>query len=454
MADRRAGAGVTATSAPVRPAPASGEALLRLVAERPAAAEPEWLLARRRAAADQFASTGLPTAKWEDWRFTPVQPLASIPFRLPDGGATVTVDLVERLECEVRTGPLIVLVDGRVAPELCRMPPGPGGVALRPLADAIAAGDPVVERHLGAHAVPTLTPFGAMNLSLFADGAVLHVPARTAVDVPVHVMHIATGAAARCVVSPRLLVVLDEGASALLIESYAALDGASHLTNAVGEIALGAGARLQHVRLQREPETAWHIGLTQVVQRRDSRYRSVTLALGSRLARHDLRTALAEPGAEALFYGLYLSDHEQLVDNHTMIHHQAPHCNSWEVYKGVLADRSHAVFNGKVVVDADAQQTDAKQTNRNLLLSDRARVNTKPQLEIFADDVKCTHGATVGRIDEQQRYYVQSRGIAGRAARALLVWAFAAEVLAEIPDPSLRAALERMVHAQLDALIE
>jgi len=346
-----------------------------------------------------------------------------------------------------------VLVDGHVAPDLCRIPSA-GAVQLRSLAAAIVAGDPVVERHLGTLAVPAVTPFGAINTALFADGVLLHLSGAAADDAPIHVMHIATGAAAQCVVSPRLLVVLDDGASASLIETYAAPDGGAHLTNTVCEIALGAGARLQHVRVQREPETAWHVGLTTVSQRRDSHYRSVTLAQGGRLARHDLRTALTGPGAEALFYGLYLTDHEQLVDNHTVIHHQAPHCNSWEVYKGVLADRSHAVFNGKVVVDPEAQKTDAKQTNRNLLLSERAKVDTKPQLEIFADDVKCTHGATVGRLDEQQRYYVQTRGIAGRAARALLVWAFAAEVLAEIPGTPLRNALERMVHAQLDALIE
>ncbi len=443
---------MTVASAPTQAPPAPAENFLRLVAERPSATEPEWLVARRREAAEQFASIGLPTTKWEDWRFTPVQPLGVIPFRLADGGTSVPEETVERLEFDVRTGPLIVLVDGYVAPDLCRIPPG-AGVQLRSLAAAIAAGDPVVERHLGAHAVPALTPFGAINTALFADGAVLHVAPSAALDASVHVMHIVTESASQCVVSPRLLIVLEDGASASLVETYAAPGGAAHFTNAVCEIALGAGARLQHVRLQREPETAWHVGLTQVSQRRDSHYRSVTLASGGRLARHDLRTALAEPGAEALLYGLYLTDHEQLVDNHTVIHHQAPHCNSWEVYKGVLADRSRAVFNGKVVVDPEAQQTDAKQTNRNLLLSERAKVDTKPQLEIFADDVKCTHGATVGRLDEQQRYYVQTRGIAGRAARALLVWAFAAEVLAEVPDSPLRNALERMVHAQLDALI-
>ncbi len=439
---------MTATAAPPQ---SNGELLVRLAAERNPSSEPAWLVARRREAFEHFVASGLPTTKWEDWRFTPLQPLGTIPFTVPERSGSVDAATVTGLEFGVEQGPLVVVVDGRVDPRLSRIPHGTG-FRLQPLAAAL--GDPVVERHLGRHAVPALTPFGALNTVLFDDGVVLHVERGVSLEAPVHVMHITTGSEAPRLVAPRVLVVLDDGASASLIESYAAADSRGQWTDAVVEVVLGAAARLQHVRVQREPESGWHIGLTQVSQRRDSHYRSVALTLGGRLARHDLRTALAEPGAEALFYGLYLTDHEQLADNHTAILHQAPHCNSWEVYKGVLAGRSRAVFNGKVMVESEAQQTDAKQTNRNLLLSEHAKVDTKPQLEIFADDVKCTHGATVGRIDEQQRYYVQSRGIAGRAARALLVWAFAAEVLAEIPDPRLRSAIERMVHAQLDALIE
>ena len=216
---------------------------------------------------------------------------------------------------------------------------------------------------------------------------------------------------------------------------------------------MGENAWLEHVRVQREGAKAWHIGLSRVDQQRDSHYRSFTLNMGGRLARHDLQTKLNAPNIETLLYGLYLTRGDQLVDNHTAIYHDHPNCNSWEVYKGVLAEKSRAVFNGKVYVQPEAQKTDAKQTNRNLLLSDDARVNTKPQLEIFADDVKCTHGATIGRLDEQQRYYLSTRGIGGRTAQALLIWAFAAEVLAEITVEPVRTVLEGVVRRQLEALI-
>jgi Fe-S cluster assembly protein SufD len=220
----------------------------------------------------------------------------------------------------------------------------------------------------------------------------------------------------------------------------------------VAEVRLGAAAWLEHVRVQREGEAAWHIGFTQVDQARDSHYRSFALAMGGRLARHNLHARHLESNVETLLYGLYLTRGSQLADTHSAIFHDQPHCNSWEVYKGILADQSRAVFNGKVLVAPIAQKTDAKQTNRNLLLSDRAKVDTKPQLEIFADDVKCTHGATVGKLNEQQRYYLRSRGIGGRKAEQLLTWAFAAEVIAEIQQPVVRAELERVVHERLDEL--
>src|SRR3972149_3748166 len=203
------------------------------------------------------------------------------------------------------------------------------------------------------------------------------------------------------------------GSRAMVVESFASFGVAPCFTNGVTEIVLGRNARCEHVRVQRENAAAWHIGLTEVAQERDSHYRSFALALGARLSRHDLRARLGAENVETLLYGLYLGRDEQLHDNHTAIFHDQPNCNSWEVYKGVMTDRSHAVFNGKVIVQPVAQKTDAKQTNRNLLLSETARVDTKPQLEIFADDVKCTHGATVGKVAEQQRCYLKTRGIAG-----------------------------------------
>jgi Fe-S cluster assembly protein SufD len=244
--------------------------------------------------------------------------------------------------------------------------------------------------------------------------------------------------------------VVERGARASVIESYVTLaDGQAYWTNPVTEVAAGAGAWLEHTRIQRESERAFHVGLTNVDQQRDSHYRSFTLAMGAALSRHNLHVRLNDENIETLMYGLYLTRGEQVADNHTAIYHDRPNCRSWEVYKGVLDDRSRAVFNGKVFVQPEAQKTDAKQTNRNLLRSDLAKVDTKPQLEIFADDVKCTHGATVGRLDDIGLFYARSRGIPAEAAERLLTYAFAAEVIDEVALEPVRLELDRLVLERL-----
>jgi Fe-S cluster assembly protein SufD len=235
-----------------------------------------------------------------------------------------------------------------------------------------------------------------------------------------------------------------------VIESYVTLaEGEAYWTNPVTEVAAAAGSWLEHTRIQRESERAYHVGLTHVDQQRDSHYRSFTLAMGAALSRHNLHVRLNDENIETLMYGLYLTRGEQVADNHTAIYHDRPNCRSWEVYKGVLDDRSRAVFNGKVFVQPEAQKTDAKQTNRNLLRSDLAKVDTKPQLEIFADDVKCTHGATVGRLDDIGLFYARSRGIPAAAAERLLTYAFAAEVIDEVALEPVRLELDRLVLERL-----
>jgi Fe-S cluster assembly protein SufD len=365
--------------------------------------------------------------------------------------AAVTIDSLKPFLLGDDRSALVVLVDGRFDPSLSRLPVLPAGARLMPIAAAIAEGVPEVEAHLGQYAHHDVTPFVALNGALFTDGLFLHLTANVTIDLPIQLLNVSTGAAT--VTTPRNLILIDRGAKASLMESFAALGASNYFTNGVTEIVLGPNARFEHVRVQREAEAAWHVGLTEVSQQRDSHYRSFALALGAKLSRHDLRARLGAENVETLLYGLYLGRNEQLHDNHTAIFHDQPNCNSWEVYKGVMADRSHAVFNGKVFVQPIAQKTDAKQTNRNLLLSDTAKVDTKPQLEIFADDVKCTHGATVGKVDEQQRYYLKTRGIAGRVAEGLLIWAFTAEVLAEVTDPGIRDTLEKLVRAELETMI-
>jgi Fe-S cluster assembly protein SufD len=255
------------------------------------------------------------------------------------------------------------------------------------------------------------------------------------------------------VAHPRNVVVVERGARASIIESYVTLaPGQAYWNNPVTEVAVAGGAWVEHTRIQRESEHAYHVGLTHVDQQRDSHYRSFSLSMGGALSRHNLHVRLNDENIETLMYGLYVTRGDQVADSHTAIYHDQPNCRSWEVYKGILDGRSRAVFNGKVFVRPEAQKTDAKQTNRNLLLSDVARVHTKPQLEIFADDVRCTHGATVGKLDELARFYARSRGIPAAAADLLLTYAFAAEVVEEVALAPVREELDRLVRDRLGGL--
>jgi Fe-S cluster assembly protein SufD len=435
---------------------------LRGFAELAAAAasdpgDPAWLTALRRAGLARFSEVGLPGSKDEEWRFTSLQALASMSFAARRRAGTLDAGELEPFLVGMPAGPLLVVVDGEVDPRLSRIGALPPGATFGSLADAIASGHPLIERHLAHHASIDTSAFNAASAALIRDGAFVHIGPDVVLPLPLHVVCVTTASAASTIVAPRTLVVLDRGAEATVIESFVTVgaepSGSPYLTDTCAEIVLGANARLEHIRLQREALAAYHVGFTAVDQAHGSHYRSFTLALGARLSRHNLHARLGGSAVETLLYGLYLARGDQVVDNHTAIFHDQPDCRSWEVYKGVLSERARGVFNGKVIVQAEAQKTDAKQTNRNLLLGDDARVDTKPQLEIFADDVKCTHGATVGKLDAQQRFYLQSRGIAGRAAEVLLITAFIAEVLAEVVQPQVREALQALASAEMDALI-
>ena len=412
---------------------------------------PAELVARRREAFDRFVAGGFPTTRDEDWRFTPVAPIARTEWRL-DGrsaGRLVTAGQLEPFRFGQPGWTTLVFVNGLFSPELSHRPELPRGVTVEPFAEALSRDPAFVERSFARVARPESTAFSALNAALAQDGAVIRVGAGADLAEPIHLLHVTTPAAAGAALQTRTILAVDRGARAQFVESFAALGDAASFTNAVTEVTVGENAWVEHSRIQRESESAYHVGLTEIAQARDSHYRSFTLAMGGALARHDLRARLGDENVECLLYGLYLGRGDQLVDNHTVIRHEHPNCRSWEVYKGILDERSHAVFNGKVFVTPEAQKTDAKQTNRNLLLSDTARVDTKPQLEIFADDVKCTHGATVGRLDEVAFFYLQSRGIPRDLAQQLLIYAFAAEVVSEVASLPVREALDRLVHQRL-----
>ena len=412
---------------------------------------PAWLAPLRRAGMDRFAEVGFPGTRDEEWRFTPIAPIARTPF----GPATPPARTVGRDDLAAFTfghpeWPSLVFVNGRLSPELSTVPALPAGVLLTSLAEALATRPELVEPHLARQADPEATPFTALNAAFIQDGAFLHIPKDADLKDPFVLVFVTTPDQGGRMSHPRNLVVVEPGARASLVEIYVGLDqAAAYLTNTVTEVVLRASAWLEHTRIQRESEAAWHMAFSHVHQDRDSHYRSFTLAMGAAISRHNLHTRLDAPNTEALLYGLSIAHGDQLVDNHTAIYHVQPDCRSWEMYKAILDDRARGVFNGKVLVTPEAQKTDAKQTNRTLLLSPEAKINTKPQLEIFADDVKCTHGATVGYLDELPRFYFTSRGIPAERAEKLLTYAFAAEVLDEVRVDAVRTELDRVVRQRL-----
>ena len=402
---------------------------------------PDWLNAKRRSAIEQFATLGFPTTKNEDWHFTSVSAIGEREFTFVNAktGDVTAADIQPFLFGD-ESWHTVVFVNGRYTPKLSRLPNHQGGARVYALADA----PPELTQLIGTVVTDVdKHAFTALNTAFMADGVVIHVPKDVPVSHPIHVLFVTDTHAAKTVMYPRNLFVVDRNARATVLESYVSLGDAGHFTNAVTEVRVGDGATLEHYKIQREGRRAFHVGTIETVQDRNSHYISFSYATGAALSRTNIYTRLAGEGCGSTLNGLYMLDGEQHGDHQTRIEHAEPNCFSREVYKGVLDGRSHGVFNGKVYVHPVAQKTDGKQTNNTLLLSKEAQIDTKPQLEIFADDVKCTHGATVGRLDEMALFYMKSRGVDAETARRLLIYAFAADVLETIEQPAVREALER-----------
>ena len=402
--------------------------------------------ALRQAAWSRFAELGLPTAANEDWKYTNLAPLGEIPFAPAAAGAAIPKGLLGNLAAG---SPLqLVFVDGHYRPDLSRGMAS-GGVFIGSLRDALRERPELVGRELARHADFRRDALTALNTAFIEDGALVHLAPGAALQTPIHLLFLATAAAEPTLSQPRNLIVAGAHSQATLVETYAGPADAIYFTNAVTEIALGEGARLEHCRLQQEGGRAFHVALTQVTHGRDSLFTSHVLALGGALARSEVRALFAAEGGECTLNGLYMGSGTQHLDNRTMIDHKSPRCTSRELYKGVLDGQSRGVFGGRILVREDAQKTDARQVNKNLLLSEGALVDTKPQLEIFADDVKCAHGAAVGELDEDALFYLRSRGLSREAARSLLTYAFASEMVDVIPLESLRSRARELVTARL-----
>jgi Fe-S cluster assembly protein SufD len=401
----------------------------------------------RRAGMDRFVALGFPTMKNEDWHYTSVAPIATRSFDRTSFPSTVPSTDLDPFLFDSPEWPRLVFVDGWLAPELSSVPRR-AGIDVSNLRPSLGDGSRDAAL-LGTIADHDTVGFTALNTALMQDGALIRVGANVELETPIHLVFVSAQPVPLTASFPRNLVVLERGARASVIESYVGLRDESYLTVPVTEISLGEGARLEHVKVQNESAGAFHVGAIQAVQERDSELHSFSYAAGAELSRTNVYTLLDGPGSSCTMNGMYMVSGVQHVDHQTRIEHAQPNTTSREIYKGILDGRSHGVFNGKVYVRPEAQKTDGKQSNNNLLLSDHARVDTKPQLEIFADDVKCTHGATVGRLDEVALFYMKSRGLDAEQARTLLIYAFAADVLETIPVKPVRDALEAAVFARV-----
>jgi len=405
-----------------------------------------WLNARRGAALERANALSVPTTRDEEWRFTDVSPLTRVAFHTAQGATRVAPADLASLRIPEATIHL-TFIDGVFARELSSAHGLAEGVIVTDLASALDARSAELEPHLAKLAHYERDVFVALNTAWLHDGAYIRVAGDRVCDGPVHLLFVSTQK--ETVSHPRTLIVLEPGAQATVVEEYVALDAAdTYFSNAVTEVVVHENACLRHAKLQREARGAFHIGQCAVALAKDARYESDTVTLGARISRNDIRVVQQGEGAECRIDGLTLIGGRQLADTHTAIEHAQPNGRSRQLNKCIVADAAHAVFNGKILVRPGAQLTDSAQQSRNLLLSAKAHVDTKPQLEIFADDVKCAHGATVGQLDPEQLFYLRSRGLAEARARNLLTYAFGAEVIDRLPVASLVERLERVVLEQ------
>jgi Fe-S cluster assembly protein SufD len=417
-------------------------------------AEPGWLAGLRREAAAAFAASGLPHVRLEEWRYTNVAPLARIPFALaPRAAEPISREALEAVSFPVYACSLFVFVDGVHRPELSTPRALSGGVRVESLASLLASEPERLAARLGRLVDAKTHPFAALNTALFGDGAVLLVPRGARLAQPVHLVFASSGAQPDVVVSPRVVVVAEPGSRADVIVDHVGLAAVRGFTNAVHEIWVEQAAELGFVLVQRESDELFHVANLAASVARDGRLAAHTLSLDGAFVRNDASVRLAEEGAVCRLNGLSAGDGEQLLDHHTLIDHAVPHGTSRQLYKSILGGSARGVFRGRVIVRPHAQHTDAEQSNPNLLLSTAAEVDSKPQLEIHADDVKCRHGASIGRLDENALFFLRARGLDEPAARALLTRGFAAEILDTLPVPALGTALSALLGARLAGAI-
>jgi Fe-S cluster assembly protein SufD len=414
---------------------------------------PVWLRELRKASLERFAALGFPAPKDEKWRFTRIRPLLGHDFRLaeryePSALSSRDIDdlCMEDIGCR-----RLAFVNGHFARDLSDLGELPAGVRIGSLKTFIETDPEPVQRHLSKFADTSRNPFVALNTAHVYDGTFLYLPRGARLEEPVHLLYVSRSNGDPVVSHPRTLIIAEDDSRASIVESFVGFENDTYFTNAVTEILVKQRAEIEHCKLQRESESAYHLSTVQAQVGRGSRFKTHSILMGGTLVRNEVNTILADEGVECAVNGLYLGRGHQHIDNHTVIEHAKPNCASRELFKGILDGRSKAVFDGRIHVRPNAQKTDAKQTSRCILLSDDAQINTNPQLEIYADDVKCTHGAAVGKIDEDAVFYLRTRGIERSMARQMLVFAFANEILEALKIGPVRERLSADLYQWLSA---
>jgi len=422
---------------------------LAQIASIPDNNHPTWLRQVRQDAHEWVTEHGFPTQQDEDWRYTKLGSILDVPF-VPSQPSTAGMDhqLSSILPVDLG-GPRLVFINGFFAPELSRMTELPEGSMVTNLASVLVDETKDLEQFLSRSFGEYDHAFTALNTALAEDGVFIELAANTTIDLPIELVFFSHSGGSAAVSNPRSVVIAGPGSRATIVETHVGIAGDIYCTNAVTQVVLESGAQIKYYKIQDESESAFHLALLDIRQGQDSQFSSHAVALGSSIGRQEIRVHLEGAGAHVNLYGLYMGHGNQHHDNPVIVEHLAPNCTSRQLYKGVLDDSSQGVFNGRVLVNPGADGTNAAQTNKNLLLSDQAEVDTRPRLEIFADDVKCAHGAAVGQLDEQAVFYLQSRGIAHHEARSLLIYAFINEMVEQLQLAPVHSLVENLVNKRL-----
>ena len=405
----------------------------------------------RKEAIAKFSNLNFPTAHDEEWRFTNITPLLKHNF-VPAGKVVLKQKQIKNFLFKKTSNNLIVFVNGHFAPELSKIKSMPDGVKVGSIAEEIKSGSTIINEHLGKYANFETQIFTALSTAFTQDGAFIYVPDNKIVEEPINILFITAAGEEKILSQPRNLFVAGKNSGVTIIERYASLKDGVYFTNVVSEIVTGENSSINHIKIQEESLKAFHVSRTEVDQEKNSNFVSYSISLGGEISRYDVNSKFNDEGGECSLNGLYLLTGSQLYDTHSLIDHAKPHCTSHEHYKGILDDTSRGVFNGKVIVRRDAQKTNAFQENNNIILSDSALVNTKPQLEIFADDVKCSHGATVGQLDQASLFYLKTRGIGEEKARDILIHAFASDVIKGIKVEPVKNYLEEILAGRFNKI--